>query len=41
MGLFYRAIPSQTLLLLDEQCKGSELFNERITVLLCRIRLYC
>jgi len=34
-GLFFRAIPSKTLKLKGEQCKGGKLSKERITVLLC------
>ncbi|XP_025407289.1 tigger transposable element-derived protein 6-like [Sipha flava] len=34
-GLFFRAIPSKTLKLKGEQCKGGKLSKERITFLLC------
>lgn len=34
-GLFFRAVPNETLKLKKEKCKNGKLSNERLTVLLC------
>lgn len=34
-GLFFRALPSKTLPMKSEQCKGGELSEERLTIFLC------